>query len=151
MACLSLDPVSAALYSTLNVTSLQALAPGGIGDHIGQRVPAADGSFATFVLFEVAEDAQLGGFGTKPGQGALPQVSLRVHVFFAGSSLVPGQQAMAEVIRLLSASNALSVSGYTVCGTEPFYDQTKNLGQQLVAGVEVTELVSLWRLYVEEA
>ena len=70
----ALSPVSAAVYAALNVAGLTALAPGGVSDDIGQNT--------TFpcVLYEVHETAK-GGFGTKPGQGQLPEIDLCVHVF----------------------------------------------------------------------
>lgn len=151
MSYLSLDAVSSAIYTALNVASLQALSPGGIGDDMGQRTNNSGGVFDTFTLFEVNEDATGPGLGSKPGRNSVLQIDLRVHVFWPGDSLVVGQSAMAEAIRLLSADNALTITGYAVCGTEPFYDGAQHFAEQIVAGVVVHEMVSLWRLFVTES
>lgn len=141
----ALSPVSAGVYTALNVAAVTNLATGGVGDDLGQRVPATDGSFATFVLFEVHE-TPIGGFGTKAGvTGQLPEIDLLVHVFaqFDGMSTV--QAAMNQVIAALVSPP--TVSGYASWAI--FHDETLNLGDQLVAGLKVKELVARFRLYVE--
>lgn len=140
----ALSPVSAAVYTALNVAALTALAPGGVGDDLGQRVLASDGSFATFVLFEVNETRQ-GGFGTKPGLKTLPEIDLRVHVFSVFAGMSDAQAAMGKVIELLA--DPPTVTGYASWAI--FHDETIALADQVVAGVKVKELVGLFRLYVE--
>jgi len=135
----ALSPVSAGVYTVLNVAALTALAPGGVGDDIAQ------GTGYPFVLFEVHEQAQ-GGLGTKPGLGQLPAIDLRVHVFSQFEGYSEAQAVVAKVIQLLA--EAPTVTGYASWAI--FHDETVNLGDQIVAGVKVKELVALFRLYVEE-
>ncbi len=140
----ALSLVSAGVYAALNVAAVAGLATGGVGDDIGQRVLTADGSFGTFVLYEVHEAAR-GGFGTKPGTGQLPQIDLLVHVFSQFDGMSVGQAAMNAVIGALK--DAPTVSGYSSWAI--FHDETINLGDQLVAGLKVKELVARFRLFVE--
>ncbi len=134
----ALSPVSAAVYAALNVAALLALAPGGVGDDIAQ------GTGYPFVLFEVHEKA-LGGFGTKPGLGTLPEIDLRVHVFSQFEGYSEAQAVMGQAIALLK--DPPTVTGYASWAI--FHDETITLGDQIVAGVKVKELVGMFRLYVE--
>ena len=147
---LSLAPVSAAVFTTLNVAALTGL----LATQAGGQSSIADfvfqGMAFPYLFFEVHETRQLGWMGTKPGVKSLPEVDLRLHAFWTTPGKVDGQTILAEALALLFAGNALSVSGYAVCGTDPFHDTTIDLGNQVVAGVVVNELVSQLRLYVEE-
>jgi hypothetical protein len=149
MAYLALDAVSAALYAVLNVSGLTALATGGISDGIGQK------KAYPFLLYVVNENSAGSGLGTKPGQSLLLEVDIRLHVFSQESGLKSAQAVMKKAIELLSATDALRSSlasnGYRLCGGEPLYDDTVALGNAIVAGENVQELVSNFRLYVEEA
>lgn len=146
----ALAPVSAGIFALLNVAALTALAPGGVGDDVAQRcvTPDAGGTDTgyPFVLFEVHESI-VHAFGTKPGLGQLPAIDLRVHVFSKFEGHSEGQAVIATVIQLLTA-NPPTVTGYASWAI--FHDETVNLGDQIVAGVKVKELVALFRLYVEE-
>ncbi len=136
----SLDPVSAAVYSTLNVSALTDLATGGVGDDIEQLngYPA--------VLYEVQE-RNLGGLGSKPGTGKrVLEVDLRCHVFSTYSGFYEAQLVMNKIVELLA--NPPSVTGYS--SPLIFHDDTVPLGDEIVAGVKVRELVGIWRLYVTE-
>lgn len=134
---LALSPVSAAVYTALNVAALIALAPGGVTDD-----PAQGGTFP-FVWIELSE-RDTRGFGTK----GLPEVSLRVHTFSTYQGAKEAQDINAKVIQLLR-DQPLAVSGYTQCGLV-FYDETVMLANEELNGVKVRELVSLFRIYVEE-
>lgn len=140
----AVDPVSSGLYSVLNVASLLALAPGGVGDDIAQ------GTSYPCVLFEVNERAA-GGFGTKPGVGQLSEMDVLVHAFAQDSTTSGGvrtaQVVIEKVIQLLA--NPPAVTGYSSWAI--FHDETLNLGTQIVAGEEVKETVARFRLYVELA
>lgn len=144
----ALAPVSAGIYTVLNVAAVTALAPGGVGDDIAQRsvVPDATGNDTgyPFVLFEVHEQV-VGGFGTKPGTGQLPQIDLLVHVFSKFEGMSEAQGVMEKVIQLLKDPPA--VTGYSSWAI--FHNDTINLGDQIVAGVKVKELVARFRLFVE--
>ena len=136
----ALSPVSAGVYTVLNVAALTALAPGGVGDDIAQ------GTGYPFVLFEVHEST-VHAFGSKPGLGQLPALDLRVHVFSQFEGYSEAQAVLSQAIALLTA-NPPTVTGYASWAI--FHDETLNLGDQIVAGVKVKELVGLFRLYVEE-
>ncbi len=134
----ALSPVSAGIFAALNVAGLTALAPGGVGDDIGQNTGYP------YVLYEVSERA-MGGLGTKPGHGQLPEIDLRVHVFSRYEGLKEAQAVMDKVMQLLADPPA--VTGYSSWAI--FHDETINLGDQVIAGVKTKEVVGLFRLYVE--
>lgn len=138
-----LGPVAEAVYGVLIVDqTLGQLAPGGVfGD-----IPPGPNTYP-FIWFEVMEDQQHGGFGTKPGQGALPEIDLRVHVFQGDNRTMRDAEAvMARVIALLA--DPPPVTGYASCAI--FHDQTIPLPFEELNGVPVLELVARFRLYVEE-
>lgn len=135
----ALSPVAAGVFAVLNVAALTALAPGGIGDDIAQ------GTGYPFVLVELNEKA-MGGFGTKPGLGMLPEIDLRVHVFSQFQGWSEAQAVMATVLQLLA--DPPTVSGFASWAI--FHDRTIQLADEAIAGVKVKELVALFRLYVEE-
>ena len=136
-----LSPISVAFYTALNVAGLTALAPGGVHDDVPQNTTYP------YVLFEVSEDQQLGGFGTLQGTKALPEIGWRVHIFTQGEGYKTAQAIAAKVLQLLATPPA--VTGYGSWAI--FHDTTIPLGDELVAGVRVKELVVTGRLYVEEA
>ena len=136
---LALDPVSAAVYSTLNVSALTTLAPGGVCDDVAQSTGYP------FVLYEVSE-RHLGGLGTKPGTNRLMEVDLRLHVFSQYRGFIEGQQVMAKAIELLK--DAPAVTGYSSWAI--FHDETIPLGDEEVSGIKVKELVGMFRLFVQE-
>lgn len=141
----ALSPVSAALYSALNVTSVTSLATGGVGDDIGQSVAFP------FLLFTVTESTR-GGFGTWPGRKQLPQVDVRLHAF---SNYRGGKDAQGIVDAALAAlflafdptTPTVTVTGYATCSL--FHDSTSEPFDSLVAGQKVKEVVAQLRLYVE--
>src|SRR5262245_45960379 len=99
---LSLSPVSAGIYAALNVAALTDLAPGGVRDDVPENV------VFPFVLFEVSEDAQLGGLGTKPGSGRLPEVRIRLIVYSQYAGMKEAQTVMAKAIELLKDPPAVT-------------------------------------------
>jgi hypothetical protein len=137
VAYLSLDPVSAAVYSTLNVAALTALAPGGVTDYPKQ------GTTFPFVWYEVREEE-----GRGFGMGGFPEVTLRVHAFSTYEGLKEAQSVIQKAIQLLK-DQALTVTGYTQAGLV-FYDETVSLPDQIINGVSCHELVASFRIYVEE-
>lgn len=135
----ALAPASAGLYAALNVPAVTSLALGGVGDDIGQ------GTAFPFVLFEVHE-TPIGHLGSQPGRsGQLPQIDVLVHVFSQYGGMKDAQAVMAAVIGALVSPPA--VTGYASWAI--FHDSTINLGDQLVAGVKVKELVARFRWFVE--
>lgn len=137
-----LAPVSDALYALLFTdATLGTLAGGGV--HVD--VPA-DPAYP-FVWIEVSEPTQHGGFGTKPGLGAFPEVELRLHVFQGdGGTVRDSQLVMERVIALLADPPA--VAGYASHAI--FHDSTIPLADEELNGLKVHELVAQFRLYVEE-
>ena len=146
---LSLDSVSQAIYAVLNVAAMTALVPGGITDDVGQKLGYP------FLHYVVSDNARGTGLGTKPGQGQSLEVDIRLHVFSKGAGFLEAQGAMSKAIQLLSVTDAmrssLAANGYTLCGGEPFYDESIPISDSVVAGESVKELVANFRLYVEEA
>jgi hypothetical protein len=136
----ALSPVSAAIYSALNVAALLALAPGGVGDDVAQ------GTGFPFVLFDVSE-TPIGQMGGKPGTGRTLAIDLRLHVFTQYVGMNKAQAIAAKCIQLLASPPA--VSGFDSWAI--FHDDTVPVGRELIAGVEVNELVVNMRLYVREA
>ena len=136
----ALSPVSAGIYTVLNVAALTALAPGGVCDDVAQSTGYP------FVLYAVHEE-RFGGFGTKPGTKQLPQIDLLVHVFSQFQGYSEAQGVMGKVMELLKDPPA--VSGYGSWAI--FHDETTNLGDQIIAGLKVKELVARFRLFVELA
>ena len=138
---LSLDPVSAAVFTTLNVSAVTTLAPGGVCDDVAQSTGYP------FVLYEVAERF-VGGMGMKPGTaGRLMEVDLRLHVFSQYQGFIEAQQVMAAAIQLLA--DPPTVTGYSSWAIT--HDETIPIGDSIVAGLKVKELVGLFRLYVQES
>jgi hypothetical protein len=137
-----LSPVADAVYALFLLDAqLTALAPGGV-----QTDVPADPVYP-FVWFEVSEPDQHGGFGTKPGHGALPEVTLRVHVFQSdGGTMRDAEAVIARAIALLADPPV--VEGYASCAI--FHDQTIPLPDEELNGVKVKELVAQFRFYVEE-
>ena len=135
----ALSPVSAAVYTALNVAALTDLAPGGVGDDIAQL------SSYPSVLYEV-DESNLGGLGTKPGTGRTMEIGLRLHVFSTYQGFSEAQAVMKKAIELLA--DAPAVTGYGSWAI--FHDDTVPLAAELIAGVKINELVGLFRIYVTE-
>ena len=72
-------------------------------------------------------------------------VDLRVHVFSIFQGYSEAQHVMDKVLQLLADPPA--VTGYSSWAI--FHDETVALGDSVIAGVKVKELVALCRLYVE--
>ncbi len=139
---LALGPVSAAVLAALNVQALLTLAPGGPWDEVPRTTTFPN------VMFEVFEQRQLGGFGTRRGAGAVLEVEIRVHVYSQYEGMKEAHTVMAKVLELLSPG-ALTIAGYrSIEG--PNFGEATPLPDQLVAGVRVNELVSSGQLFVEE-
>ena len=119
------------------------LVPGGVNDVVPQ------GNVRPYVFFEVSNPTQLGGFGTYPGHGDVPELELRVHGISDQENVSQCQAIVAKAIELLFTT-VLSVAGYTVCSALPMPDiQILNLGDQVIANVVVHEEVAIVRLIVE--
>ncbi|HWB15972.1 MAG TPA: DUF3168 domain-containing protein [Vicinamibacterales bacterium] len=135
----ALGPVSAGIYAALNVPRLTSLATGGIWTDVPQ------GATYPAVLFDVTETQQLGGFGTKPGVGMLPEIALRIHVYSQYAGFDEAHRILSVVKSLLA--DAPDVDGWSSWAI--FWDDVIPLADEVVAGVKVKELVANARLFVE--
>lgn len=138
-----IQPVSEALFAVFQDATLLALAIG------GAQTDVPEDPTYPFLWFEVLEQDQRGGFGTKPGVGALPEIGLRLHAFDIANSV----EGWVTCQRIIARAKALVADPPTVSGYSSwaiFHDETHPLPDQILNGVKVKELVSMHRLYVEE-
>ena len=98
MSYCSLDPVSTAVMTALNVAALTTLATGGV------YVDVPQGAAYPHVRVELNEAQPWGGMGTRPGHGALPEIDLRVSVFSSYAGMKEAHGIMAKVIELLAGA-----------------------------------------------
>lgn len=139
---LSLDPIAVGVYATLTAApAVTAL--------VGTRVYDVLPENPTFpcVLFSLSEDQQLGGFGTKPGLGNMPEVRLRVYIFTQAGGMKTAHDLTDAVLIALADPFDITASGFTVWAI--FHDATTPIPESLIAGQKVQELVSDFRLYAE--
>jgi hypothetical protein len=138
----ALSPVSAAIYTALNVAALLALVPGGVNDVVPQ------GATRPYLYFELSNPTQLGGFGTYPGHGDVPELELKLHGISDQENVSQCQAIVAKAIESLFTTS-VSVAGYTVCSALPMPDvQILNLGDQVIANIVVHEEVAIVTLIV---
>lgn len=135
----ALEPVSNALYATLNVAGMTALATGGVGTDIGQN------SGFPFLWIEASERV-VPTLGTKPGTGRTLELDVRLHAYVEGERWAPAQAIAAKALELLA--DAPTVTGFNAPAI--FHDDTLQFDEQLIAGVKVKELVVMLRLFVDE-
>lgn len=142
MAYLGLSPVAEAIYLVLQDSTLQAAVPGGWHDDLPQAPTYPCGSY------DVREQ-DVRGFGT----GGLPEIEVRVHVYSSFGGHAEAQGIMRRVIALLRDatldSTLLADAGYRQCGAVVYQD-TIPVPPDEINGVKVHEVVSLFRLWVEE-
>lgn len=135
----ALSKVSDGIYAALNVAAVTSLATGGIGDDIAQ-----DAGYP-FVLYEVHETPQH-HMGSQPGRaGQMPLIDLRVHVFSQYEGMTQAHAVMDAVIGALVTPPTISGYASWAC----FHDDTIDLGDQIIGGIKVKELVANFRLFVE--
>jgi hypothetical protein len=140
---LSLSPVSVGVYTTLtNAAAVAAL----ISTRVYDSLP--DNPTFPCVLFSLSEDQQLGGFGTKPGHGNLPEVRLRIYVFTQTGGMKTAQDITDAILVALADPPDITASGFTAWAI--FHDATTPVPDLLIAGQKVQELVTDMRLYVEK-
>lgn len=139
MAYLSLSPLSAALYTLLNVAGMTAL----VGSRIYDDIPRSP--TYPLVWFEVSEPQDVRGFG----RGGMPEVTIRVHALTTYQGEKQGQTILAKAIELLK-DQTITVAGYEQAG-QVFYDETVVLKDQAIEGVKVQENVAIFRTYLNEA
>lgn len=142
MSYVPFTPVGEALYALFQDATLLALlsATGVVGD-----VP--EDPIFPFLWYELLETQQLGGFGTKPGTKALPEIEVRLHAFSDYAGGLKLNAILARAIQLLA--DPPTVAGYSAWAV--FHDRTVPAQDAEMDGVKVKEAVSLHRLYVEES
>jgi hypothetical protein len=140
---LSLSPVSVGIYYALTDNT-------NVAGYVGTRVYDDLPENPTFpcVLISLSEDQQLGGFGTKPGHGNLPEVRLRIYVFTQTGGMKTAQDITDAILVALADPPDITASGFTAWAI--FHDATTPVPDSLIAGQKVQELVTDMRLYVEK-
>jgi hypothetical protein len=143
-----LQPLSEAIYGVLQSTALLALLSSDPAGGVQTDIP--ENPVFPFLWVELIETRQRGGFGTKPGTKTLPEIEVRLHVYsqFAGDAEAHG--ILSQAIADLSVTDALVVTGYRMCTTEPFHDSTITSRDELLNNIKVHEYISSHRIYVEE-
>jgi len=144
---LPLTAVGDAVYALFQDATLTSLVPGGVQSDVPQ-----DPSYP-FLWFEILQQANYGGLGTKPGKGSMPGLTLRLHVFQSEyGTMRDAQIVMARAIALLfDDTTPLVVDGYTVCSGQPLPEiETIPLPDEELNGLKVHELVTNVDLIVEE-
>lgn len=135
-----------AIYALFQDSALQALVPGGVQTDI----PQGDHVYP-MLWFELFHNQNYGGLGTRPGQGSVPGLTLRLHVFQSDyGTMRDAEIVMAKAIELLYTA-PLVLEGYTVCGGQPLPEiETIPLADEELNGVKVKEFVANINLIVEE-
>ena len=135
------SPVSVAVFALLQDATLLAALPGGWHDDVPQNPTYP------FGWYEIArEDDSLRGFGA----GGLPSIELRTHIFSKYGGLKEAQEANRLAIGVLKDAALGTVTGYQQAG-HVFYDETVTLPDEDLNGVKVHEVVSFFRIFVEQA
>lgn len=143
-----LQPLSEAIYGVLQDSTLLALLSSDPAGGVQTDIP--ENPVFPLLWFELLETRQFGGFGTKPGTKSLPEIEIRLHLYSTFAGQAEAHAILSQAITVISASNALVVSGYKVCSTEPFHDSTLGFRDELLNNIKVHEFVSSHRLYLEE-
>lgn len=133
----ALGPTSQALFAKLQDPALLAVLTGGWFDD----VPATfTFPFGWYELNE--EDA--GGIGP----GAFPLVTIRTHIYSQYGGMTQAQEANRLTIKQLR-DQTLAVDQYNAAGLI-FWDDTILLPDEELNGMKVHELVSTFRIYLDE-
>jgi hypothetical protein len=140
-----LQPVSVGIFARLNVASLKGAYPAtgaGCTGGVFDRVPQG----ATFPnLFYEVSGRDLGGLGQGPD---VTQIELRLHVFSTYGGMAEAQRIMREAIRLLKYAEP-TIAGYVMPPINRPSDEIA-LPFEVVNGVAVVELVTMWDLFAAE-
>jgi Fe-S oxidoreductase len=95
------------------------------------------------ILYEIAGERDVRGLGT----GNLPEVDLRVHTFSDEGSMAEAQEINRQIVTLLKDA-VVSVTGFNQCG-RIVYHETLMFPAEELHGVKVTEVVSLYTVWIE--
>src|SRR5215471_19255165 len=135
----ALQAVADAVYTLLQQDGeLVALATGGIWDVVKENPDFP------FLWYEVDRPRDARGFGTC----SLPQLAVRVHTFTQGPQLIEAQNLNDHVVQALADKELpLDPTAYRVAGWM-FSDAEVALGDEVLRGVPVHELVAIFHCYV---
>ena len=140
----ALGPVSAAVFTVLNVASLKAAYPTGAGC-VGGVTDNPTGTTYPLLWYELIDGEDLSGLGRGPD---LTRIELRLHVFSTWNGMLEAHRIMREAIRLLKYSTP-TVTGYTLVEIGRPHDEIA-LPFEEINGVKVRELVTIWDLFADE-
>ena len=146
----ALVPVSQALFKVLNVPSL--VGPYQPNVCAGARAVRDSPTVSStadfpFVWYELAAEDNRSGLGRGPW---LLELDVRIHTFSTDVGMAEGERITTEIVRLVrQKETGLVVAGWSA----PYqpHDRIVLLPFEQLAGIKVTELVTMGRLYVEEA
>lgn len=131
-------PVTEAVFAALQDTTFQTA--------IGSRLSAdvEEDTARPYVWIEIFDEAEARGLGN----GDMPEVDLRVHVFSDLHSVSEANE-LARQVKALLKDQALTITGYQQCG-KVFWDRTVPLRNQEVYGVKVHEVVVMFRVICDQ-
>lgn len=137
----ALQPVTDAVLMLLQSdAALVAAASGGVWSVVPENTPLP------YVWYEVTRPTDARGFGT----GALPQLDIRTHTYSVVGSLTEAQTINGRIVVVLAdATLPIDASRYGFAGWI-FSDSELVLADEQLRGEPVHEVVSLFRVYVEE-
>lgn len=132
----AIDPVTAAVYTALNVAAMTALATGGVYAHVPQ---------ATAFPYVRIDSPVESRFDTMGRAGK--ELSISVHAFstYAGPTQAAG--ILSKAIELLHYQ-ALSITGHDTVTVQ--YETGSDAGDEIVNGVTVYHYVAIFRLLVQQ-
>lgn len=139
MTLTAASPLTEQIYARLQDASLQAATNGRISDSPPQDVALP------FVWIEIFDETDDRGFGNGP---ALPQVTLRTHVFTQTDQLRIGQGINTQVVALLKDAT-LSSTGFKPAGTI-VYRSTFTAPNEAISGQMCHEVISEFTVWQEE-
>ncbi len=131
-------PVGEAIFGLLQDASLQSALGGRLADELPES-PSYPCGFYEFL----SETDQRG-----LGQGGLPELDLRTHVFSKIGSLSQARAIDMQIVALLKDA-LITVTGYAQCG-RIVYRETVTLRDQEMNGDRVHEVCSLFTVWVEQ-
>jgi hypothetical protein len=138
MTLTAASPLGEAVYTLLQDATLQTA----LGGRLYDAVPAD--TVRPCALYEVLNERDIRGFGA----GGLPEVDLRTHVWSDIGSMSEAQSLNRQIVALLKDA-AVTVTGYAQAG-RIVYRESVTLPSEILNGMAVHEVVSIFTVWVEE-
>lgn len=132
------SPVLQAVFGVLQDATLQAAIGGRLFDDIPEDTPRP------CMLMEILDERDLRGFG----MGTLPELDLRTHAYSDSGSMMQAQDINRQAVALLKDA-ALTVTGFSQAGRVT-YRRSVTVKDEVLHGVKVHEIVSLFTVWVEQ-